>query len=92
MKRDQMKRDQIATVFFGAYNGKRNFMTPNVVQYGTAGEYIYELSTSDSLWQGMKPFGVTLLYPNGAKPDATNIGMVSRSVAKAYLASLGADI
>lgn len=47
--------------FREAYGDNPNFMTPDVIEYGTTGRYAVELSTGRGLVPGTTIWGVTVL-------------------------------
>ena len=61
-----MQYAQIATIFNAAYNGQRNMMTPNVLDYGKRGQHLYEISTGRGI-SGQPIFGVTVLTVEGKR-------------------------
>jgi hypothetical protein len=57
----------IRAAFDRAYNGQRNFMTPQVVCYGKRGRLLYELSKGPAMAAGSSMWGVTVIEVDGAK-------------------------
>lgn len=62
-----MTHSQIAALFKRTYNGKRNFMTPYLVEYGQAGRLVYEISKGE--FMGKTLYGVTVLSLDGRRMD-----------------------
>ena len=57
-----MRRRAESTFKAVYYSGETNFMSPNVVRYGFAGKYCYELSVGDSIFRdNEKIWGVTII-------------------------------
>jgi hypothetical protein len=50
----------IKNMFNVAYNFTANFMTPDVIKYGMAGNYVYEISTGKGFMND-SIYGVTVL-------------------------------
>lgn len=80
-----MTPTQVKAVFDEVYNGDPNFMTPDVLRYGSKGDLVYELSTGtfgpDTL------FGVTVLERNGTGWHRSKHSKMceSRDKAEAYV-------
>jgi hypothetical protein len=53
---------EVKALFDKFYKGNKNIMTPDVLEYGTAGELIYEISSGEFL--GKDLYGLTLLETN----------------------------
>jgi hypothetical protein len=53
----------IKVMFKIAYNNATNFMTPDVIKYGMAGNYVYELSTGTGFMND-SIYGVSVLERN----------------------------
>ena len=88
-----MNQSQIATIFNKKFNGQPNFVTPHLVEFGTAGpdgQYIYELSKSGPdpssifgiLW------GATILTKDGHKTTLSN-SFRSEKEARHYIDQIG---
>jgi hypothetical protein len=75
----------IATIFKETYNNQTNFMTQDIVGYGTRGNYIYELSQGE--FMGDKIYGVTVLTKDGQKTKLNKCCHSQREVSE-HLASL----
>jgi hypothetical protein len=67
-----MNNSEIAGVFSRTYKGARNFITPNVVEYGKAGKLLYELSKGKRIFGEGTLYGVTFLTQSGDKCKDTN--------------------
>lgn len=61
-----MTNAQIAAKFRRAYKGQNNFMTPKVLEYGEAGDFLYEISEGRGIVSDML-YGVTVLTAQGEK-------------------------
>ena len=46
---------------YSQYFGDPNFMTPHVIEYGSAGKYIYELSTGRGFKKDSRLYGITVI-------------------------------
>jgi hypothetical protein len=68
---------QIASIFTLAYRGKRNFMTPNIVERGYVDNLVYELSWGEGIMPRTRMYGVTVLTRRGEKMDDLNKGGLS---------------
>lgn len=53
-------------IFVKRYNGKNNFMTPNIVTRQIVHGFAYELSSGSGIGVGTKLYGVTVLDIKGA--------------------------
>jgi len=62
-----MTQTQLRSMFRKAYNGDRNFLTPNVSHYGESAEHVYELSSGQAIQRNGRMFGVTVLTKAGEK-------------------------
>lgn len=69
-----MKQSEISSIFFDVYNGFDNIMTPNLVELGSCGDFVYEISSGRGLaLKGLSQmeegsntiYGVTILEHNG---------------------------
>ena len=74
-------------VFKSVHYGEPNLMTPEVIEYGQRGRYVYELSRGDFMGRGL--FGVTVV-DGIARARADNLSKCMRSLenARAYIESL----
>lgn len=79
-----MTRTEIAIRFAETYNAQKNFMTPNIIEYGKAGRLLYELSSGQ--WIGGKTiYGVTVIDVDGNKhPDLSDC-FATRGEAAEYI-------
>lgn len=83
--------ESIQQKFSSYFNGNKNAMTPNVIEYGQKGRYIYDLS-SGGIFRGKKMHGVTVLELDGdkiLKPAGLSEGMISIQEARELINSLG---
>ena len=72
--------DNIPSLFKG-----RNFITPNVIEYGRAGVFVYELSTGRFMSANL--YGVTVLTLNGEKTERSRC-LHSMTDAREYILTL----
>lgn len=83
---------QIRDIFRTVFNGAMNFMTPDVIEYGTAGKYLYELSTdkaSHGIFAGIH--GVTVLNAQSKKRiTGLDSSFSSLKEARSYIKELNA--
>lgn len=85
-----MKHHEIRNIFSKVFNGQKNIMTPDVLRYGKAGDYYYELSQSDSHYKnafGGARFGVTVLDHLHNKTDLSK-SFNNLNSAELYIKSL----
>jgi hypothetical protein len=80
-------------LFDKVYNGQKNIMTPTILQHGTAGEYIWELSSGQGIFPGDMIYGVTVLRRTGPDtaertPSTMNKCFGSKGLAEQYIRSL----
>lgn len=88
MQRTALSQTDIRNLFRAAFDGGKNFMTPDVIQYGQKGPWVYELSLGEGF--DRRPiYGVTVLTRRGEKRHDLSVCMHSLSAAKLYIASLG---
>ena len=59
-----MRHDQIVKTFKKVFKGQNNFMTPDVLEYGQRGEYIFEVSKGKGIG-GETIYGLTVLGISG---------------------------
>ncbi len=66
----------------------RNFMTPDIINYGESGSYIYELSSGRNICGTSLMYGVTVKQCNG---DSTELGRKcdTKQEALDYIRTLG---
>ena len=69
----------IASIFSNIYNGRHNFITPEIVSYGSYNhnKFIYELSRGDGIFgRSKKIYGVTVLeLDNGEYKPNNDLSM-----------------
>lgn len=53
-------QSSIRDLFFYVFKGNKNIMTPDVLNYGSRGNYAYELATGNG-FRGDEIFGVTII-------------------------------
>lgn len=88
MKGKLMDQMNIARRFATAYKHK-NFLTPNVVEFGETEKFIYELSSGEGIRRGSKMFGVTVLEKDGTKRhDLNSGGLGSEAAARSHISQL----
>lgn len=63
-----MEQDKIRQIFSRHFNGQKNLLTGDIVRYGKAGRFFYELSTGEA-FLGVEMFGVTVLSGRGWQKD-----------------------
>ena len=76
----------IQSTFRKTFNNQPNFITPNLVRYGTAGSYLYELASGEGIMGGTT-YGVTVLTKTGSKTNASKGGF-SEYAAEKYIKDL----
>jgi|DEB0MinimDraft_4_1074332.scaffolds.fasta_scaffold10913_7 hypothetical protein len=80
-----MQHDEIRAVFRRVYNGKVNFMTPTVMDYGKRGKMVWELSRGDNILGDGQLYGVTVIeLPNTKRHDLSQCFNTHKS-AHAYI-------
>lgn len=79
-----MTHTEIAARFNAAYNGERNFMTPNVERYGKAGRLLYELSSGRGFGRETI-YGVTVIDVDGNKRSDLSNCFATRDEAAEYI-------
>ena len=79
-----MTNSEIAHLFQRAYNGQRNFMTPNLVRYGARHGKVYEVSWGEGFGRE-RIYGVTVLTENGAKCSDLNAAFTHLEAANQYI-------
>ena len=65
----------IASIFSNIYNGRHNFITPEIVSYGSYNhnKFLYELSRGDGIFgRSKKIYGVTVLELNNGEYKPNN--------------------
>lgn len=64
-----MQTSEIRAAFRRVYNGKQNFLTPTIVDFGKRGAHLFEISTGTGI--NRQPiYGVTVITVRGDKcPD-----------------------
>jgi len=65
----------------------RNFMTPNVIRYGSAGQFIYELSSGRNINDTGLMYGVTVKHRNGDSTDLS-VACITQQEALDYIRTL----
>lgn len=73
-------------IFRVRYNGKNNFMTPNIIERKIKDGRVYELSSGDGLSLGSKLFGVTVLNPDGTDSGLNEV-FDNETEARSYIDS-----
>ena len=65
-----MQIHEIRAVFTRAYNGKANFVTNNIMDYGKQGKMVWELSRGRNIRGDGQLYGVTVIeLPNTKRND-----------------------
>lgn len=79
-------RRRARALFRGTFGDSTNFLTPEAVDYGIAGDYAWELSTGTGIWNESL-YGVTVLELDGHR---TTLGACfdSPEAALAYIEEL----
>lgn len=78
---------RVKELFHKVYGDSQNFMTPEVLRYGVAGPYGYELSWGHGLFGGIK-YGVTVLLLNGEKRHDLSAGGFTLEEAEEHIRKL----
>jgi hypothetical protein len=68
-----MTSKTIERMFDKKCNGQTNWVTPNVINFGESGKYIWELSSGEGM-SGNIIYGVTFLTKNGDDADDISMG------------------
>lgn len=87
----QLTQEHIIRLFNIAYPHGRHIMTPDIVRYGTCGEYLYELSVGSGFAAGSKMYGVTMLTRTGDRTEHSHGGFATESDANCYIAQFDED-
>lgn len=79
----------VRDIFHKVYKGSPNFMTPDVLRYGSKGDHVYELSRGDGFGDIKVMIGVTVLKREGSEWQKTKHSKVfySHDDAEAFIAS-----
>ena len=89
-----MDYNTITRLFSLAYKGQPNFMTPNILSYGSEGSLAWELSTGRGI-SDEQIWGITVLENDGTGHPIkrTDLGECfhSRAAAMRYIATLGGN-
>lgn len=74
---------EISSIFWKHYNGHRNFMTPNIIEYGRNGNLVWELSHGEGYRQ-TPIYGVSVLKHENNRTEKTDLSQMFDSSTKAY--------
>lgn len=73
-----MTNDQIKSIFDKVYNGKTNFMTPEVISYHNKGNLLLEVSKGRGIY-GEAIYGATFLRITDTKYEKCNFNECVKS-------------
>lgn len=84
-------KQEILSLFRRTYNGKRNIMTPILIEVGTLpGGFVYELSRGEDHHWFYPMYGITVLSATGAETDRSEGGF-DKEEAYSRLKEMGAE-
>lgn len=82
-----MKVSDIRDRFRRTFNNQPNFMSPNVIRYGSRGDWLYELSWGEGIGGG-KMFGVTVIHKRMGRDHDQSQCFSTKSEAETHIAKL----
>lgn len=80
--------NRVQRIFHQAFNGLPNHVTPDVLEYGKAGPYVYELSRG--CFGSVEVYGVTVLTASGQRTEKSQ-SFDTKTAARAYLVTLAQE-